>query len=276
MQKQLVCVTGLPRAGSTLLCQLLAHHPDIYCDGHSSPLLPLLNGFRQQVTGNDFMMSQMDVDYETTYQRIHNMYVGLMDGWFAHAPEPILVDKNRGWLNQYDLVQNLKADTRMLVCVRNLEQIWGSIENRHQKSLLLDFPDQLAGLSVYDRADRLFGPSGVVGEPLKAIEALQDFHPDTQKQIYFVMFEDLVSDPTRVMADIFAWLGLSAHSINMQQLTTRAHESDSYYKFKYLHKTHESINAPSTHSVPTRIKKSIREGYSWFYRNFYPAALNKD
>lgn len=269
----LTCVTGLPRAGSTLLCQLLQHHPDVYCDGHSSPLLPTINSLRQQVTDSQFMMAQMDVDYDLTYQRIKNMYQGVINGWFAHTESSCLVDKNRGWLNQYDLVQELKPNSKLLVCIRNPEQIYGSIESRHQKSILLDFPDKLAGLSAYDRADKLFSNDGVVGGPLNAISALQDFHPDTQKNIYFVVFEELMAEPTRVMNEIFSWLGLSQYEIDSNNLVTQKNESDSYYKFKYLHKTHSSIKPPKPHVIPTRIKHEIRNNFNWFYQNFYPGIL---
>ncbi|MBW4548386.1 MAG: sulfotransferase, partial [Symplocastrum torsivum CPER-KK1] len=46
LNKQIIYVTGLPRAGSTLLCQLLDHHPEIDHSGHSSPLCQTLNGLR--------------------------------------------------------------------------------------------------------------------------------------------------------------------------------------------------------------------------------------
>ncbi len=46
LNKRLIYVTGLPRAGSTLLCQLLGHHPDIYSPGHSSPLSQVFNHLR--------------------------------------------------------------------------------------------------------------------------------------------------------------------------------------------------------------------------------------
>lgn len=270
---QLTCVTGLPRSGSTLLCQLLQHHPEVYCDGHSSPLLPTITALRQQVTESQFMMAQMDVNYELTYERIKNMYQGVIDGWFSHAESKCLVDKNRGWLNQYDFIQELKPNSKMLVCIRNPEQIYGSIESRHQKSILLDFPDKLAALSAYDRADKLFAPDGVVGAPLNAISALQDFHPDTQNNIYFVVFEELMSEPDRVMNNVFSWLGLNAFDIDYDRLATHHHESDSYYKFKYLHKTHESIKPPKPHVIPTRIKQEIRNNCLWFYQNFYPGVL---
>jgi sulfotransferase len=38
LSKKIVYVTGLPRAGSALMCQLLGQHPEIYSIGHSSPL----------------------------------------------------------------------------------------------------------------------------------------------------------------------------------------------------------------------------------------------
>ena len=43
-QPRFVGVSGLPRAGSALLCQLLAQHPDIDCEGHSSPLCNTMPG----------------------------------------------------------------------------------------------------------------------------------------------------------------------------------------------------------------------------------------
>lgn len=267
---QLVCVTGLPRAGSTLLCQLLKHHPDIYCDGHTSPLLSVLTGLRKHISESDFMMAQMDVDYETTYERIAGMNRGLIDGWFKNSNERIKVDKNRAWLKHYHLIQSIKPETKMLVCVRNPEQIYGSIENRHKATMLLDFPDKLADLSEYDRADKLFASGGVIGNPLNDIAALQDFHPDTQTNIYFVIFEQLMNQPVQVMTDIFKWLNAADYTIDKNNLATQAHESDSYYKFKYSHKTRSQISPPSDHVIPTRIKTEIRQSYSWFYQNFYP------
>ena len=270
---QLICVTGLPRSGSTLLCQLLQHHPEIYCDGHSSPLLSVLIGLRKHVSENNFMMAQMDVDYEATYQRLLGMNRGLIDGWFGNSPEKIKVDKNRGWLKQYHLIQNIKPETKMLVCLRNPEQIYGSIENRHKQTMLLDFPDKLADLSEYDRADKLFASEGVVGSPLNDIAALQDFHPDTQKNIYFVIFEQLMNEPEQVMSDIFKWINVVDYSIDTNNLNTKKHESDSYYKFKYSHKTRSSISPPRDHIIPARIKAEIRKSYAWFYQNFYPGLV---
>lgn len=54
MTPQFIGVIGLPRAGSTLLCQLLAQHPDIQCEGNSSPLCNTLLGMRRMISGDSF------------------------------------------------------------------------------------------------------------------------------------------------------------------------------------------------------------------------------
>ena len=67
MTSRFVGVAGLPRSGSTLLCQLLAEHPDIHCEGHSSPLCNSLLATRRFISDDQFMLSQLDVQFDDTY-----------------------------------------------------------------------------------------------------------------------------------------------------------------------------------------------------------------
>ena len=70
MSPKFIGVTGLPRAGSTLLCQLLAQHPEIHCEGHSSPLCNTLLGMRRMVSDDTFFLSQLDEGFERSKPRI--------------------------------------------------------------------------------------------------------------------------------------------------------------------------------------------------------------
>jgi len=270
LNKRLIYVTGLPRAGSTFLCQLLGHHPEIYSPGYSSPLCPSLNGLRHQLSDNEFLLSQLDVDFERVYQRLLNAFRGFINGWFAESDSVWVVDKNRGWLNQLEMVSHLDPDCRMLVCVRELGQIYGSVEAQHQKTLLLDFPDHLANLSRYARADKLFGNEGVIGTPLKSIENLQDIDNRLQSRLYYVVFEHLMAEPVLVMREIYQWLNLPEAAFDPQLLEVKAHESDSYYRFKYQHKTYSSCQPPARHSIPQRIETELKKNFAWFYQTFYP------
>lgn len=271
LRKQLICVSGLPRAGSTLLCQLLGHHPAIYSSGHSSPLVQVLNQLRSSLSDNQFHLAQFDVDAELVYERMVRAFRGFVDGWFAETDRGCVVDKSRGWLNQIEMAQLLSPSCRMLVCVREPGQIFGSIESRHQRTLLMDFPDHLAELAPYERADRLFSREGVIGWPLQAISNLQDRPPSMQERLFYVVFEHLMAEPVAVMREVFEWLELEPLTLDPDRLEVRPHESDSYYRGKYPHRTRHRIEPPPRHSIPPRIEADIRRNFAWFYELFYPA-----
>ena len=264
----LLYVTGLPRAGSTLLCQLLGLHPAIHSTGHSSPLCQLLIQLRQQWSDHEFLLAQLDVDFDRAYARLVRAWQGFVAGWVAETERPWVVDKNRGWLGQIETVQAFDPDFRMLVCVRELGQILGSIEAQHARTRLLDFPDHLAHLSRYARADKLLGAEGLIGAPLKAIEALQDVPTAWQGQIYYVVFEHLMAEPLTAMQDLHRWLGLTLTPFDPERLPVRPHESDSHYRCKYSHRTHGRLQPPAPHPVPPRIARSLRGQFADYYRTF--------
>lgn len=273
LEKNIVYVTGLPRAGSTLICQLLGEHAAIYSPGQSSALLSGIKTLQGHLSDHEFLLSQLDNQFERVYQRLLNAYRGFINGWFAETEKNWVVDKNRGWLNALDLALHLDPNCRMVVCVRELGQIYGSIEKQHEMTLLLDFPDNLAHLSPYKRCDRLFAPQGVVGSPLGAIQGLQDRTPIQQERLFFLVFEHLMSEPRQVMKDLFTWLNLDPIEIDPQNLTVGIQEADSYYRFKYPHKTYTKIHPLEIHPISPRIQLELETSYRWFYELFYPGLL---
>jgi len=269
LNKQIVYVTGLPRAGSTLMCQLLGHHPKIYSTGHSSPLSQVLDNIRHNLSDNQFLLAQLDVDFDLSYQRLLNAYRGFINGWFAETDKPMVVDKNRGWLGKVETVNLLDPNFKMIVCIRDLRQLFGSVEAQHQKTILLDFPDHMVAHSVYARADALFGAEGVIGAPLKFILNLQDVTESLRERICYVAFEALVGETAATMSAIYQWLGLPKTALDPQRLTVKPHESDSYYRFKYPHQTYPTIKPLRQHAIPPRIEQEILKNFGWFFEQFY-------
>jgi sulfotransferase len=273
LTKQFVYVAGLPRAGSTLLCQLLGQHPQFYSPGHSSPLCQTLVGLRQGMSDDPFLLAQMDLDPVGVHQQMLTAFQGFMNGWFEAAPQDWVVDKNRGWLHHLELLQTIDPHCRLLVCVRELGQVWGSIESQHRKTVLFDFVDHLAQLTPLDRADRLFAADGVIGQPLRSLEAIQDRDAELQSRLYYVVFEHLVSNPQEALQGIYEWLGLTPVELDLQNLSLHATESDSHYRYKYPHRIHSTITPPVSHPVPARIQASLHPNFRWFYEMFYPGLL---
>lgn len=270
MAHQFVGVSGLPRAGSTLLCQLLSEHPDIHCDGHSSPLCNSLLGMRRSISDEPYLLSRLDVQFDTTYAQLQSAMQGFLNGWYAQNDRAVVADKNRAWLHCIEFLLQLEPTAKVLVSVRELGQIYGSIEAQHQKTILLDFVDHLADFDRFGRADQLFAKEKSIGAPLSSILAVQDLPQAIRDRLYFVKFEDLVAQPQQTMSQVYSWLGVQPHALDTANLSLRPHESDSHYRYKYRHRQHASITPPQVHEVPPRIQALVRKAFGWYYDWLYP------
>lgn len=270
MTPQFIGVTGLPRAGSTLLCQMLAQHPEIHCEGHSSPLCNALLGIRRMVSDDQFFLSQLDNSFETGYAHLASAMQGFLRGWHHDCGKKAVVDKNRAWLHAIELLLQLAPEAKLVVCIRELGQIYGSIEAQHQRTILVDFIDHLADFDRFGRADMLFAKDKAIGAPLISLSAVQDLPAEVKKRLYFLRFEDLMEQPAACMSHLYAWLGLSPFEINPEKLEVGIQESDSHYHMKYLHRQSERIVKPKQHHIPPRIQAQIENACAWYYDLYYP------
>jgi sulfotransferase len=264
-----VGVTGLPRAGSTLLCQMLSMHPEIQCEGHSSPLCNAVLAMRRMISDDQFFLSQLDTNFDASYAHLAAAMRGFLRGWHGESDRKVVVDKNRAWVHAIEMLLHIAPEAKLIVCLRELGQIYGSIEAQHQKTILVDFIDHLADFDRFGRADMLFAKDKAIGAPLISVHAVQDFPAAVQKQLYFLRFEDLMEQPAACMSKIYAWLGLSPFEINPQKLQTGIQESDSHYHMKYLHTQHTHIAKPRRHEIPPRIQAQIESAYAWYYNLYY-------
>ncbi len=275
MIPKFVGVTGLPRAGSTLLCQLLAQHPEIHCDGHSSPLCNTLLGIRRMISDDSFFLSQLDNSFESCYGHLASAMQGFLRGWHHDCKKQLVVDKNRAWLHAIELLLHIEPDAKLIVCLRELGQIYGSIEAQHQRTILVDFIDHLADFDRFGRADMLFAKDKAVGAPLISLHAVPDLPKKVQEHLYFVRFEDLMEQPAACMSHIHAWLGLSKFKIDPNKLAIGIQESDSHYHMKYSHKQSDRIVKPKRHDISPRIQSQIESACSWYYQLYYPQPAAK-
>jgi sulfotransferase len=272
MNPRFVGVTGLPRAGSTLLCQLLAQHPEIDCEGHSSPLCNTLLAMRRIVSDDTFFLSQLDQSFERSYGHLTGGMRGLLRGWYHDCDRPVVVDKNRAWLHAVELLLHLEPEARLIVCLRELGQIYGSIEAQHQRTIALDFSDHLADYDRFGRADMLFAKDKTIGAPLISMHAVLDLPKAVQDRLYFLRFEDLMAKPAACMSHIYSWLGVAPFQIDPERLTSGNTESDSHYRMKYPHKHSPRIVSPARHEIPPRIQAQIEAVWTWYYQLYYPTA----
>ncbi len=276
MPAQFIGVTGLPRAGSTLLCQLLAQHPEIQSDVHSSPLCNMVLGLRRLVSDDSFFLAQLDSDFSRSYGHLRSGMQGFLRGWNEAVTKRYVVDKNRGWLHCIELLLELEPNAKLIVCIRELGQIYGSIEAQHQETILLDFIDHLADFDRFGRADALFAKDKAIGAPLIGLHAMADLPAHVLEHIFILRFEDLLTDAVQTMSQIYAWLGIENAPFDPCNLARTSQESDSHYRMKYTHRQASVLSVPKRHNVPVRIQARIESVYPWFYQAYFPKVPTSD
>lgn len=275
-QPAFVGVTGLPRSGTTLLCRMLGMHPDIHGDGVESPLCGALLGLRRMLSDDIFMLTQLETDFARAYARLHGGMAGLLRGWYGDCDKPVVVDKNPAWLQCIETLLKIVPDAKLIVCLRELGQVYGSIEAQHQQTILLDSIDHFADFDRFGRADVLFARDRIIGAPLAAIQAVPELPKAVRKRLFFMRFEDLMARPEAVMQKLFEWLGVSAYAINTESLAEGAQGCDSLFRMKNMHARHTTIQPPAPHDIPPRIQAQIANAYAWYYRLYYPATASEN
>lgn len=272
LNHHLLYLTGLPCSGLSFLSQLLAQHPDISSNNSRSLLCDLLVNFRTFISTHPEAVNHLQREFNPTMERSRSAMRGFMNGWFEQISEPWIVDIHPQWLQHLELINLLDPNCRMVVCVRELGQIWAAIETQHQKTLLLDFPEKLASRSRADRAQQLFLPQGVVGSVLQSLEQVQDLEESLQQKIFYVVYEHLMSNPQEVLTELVNWLNLGPISPDLTQINFQV-PSYSESGGKYVEEIYNRHQPFVYHTIPNRFEIPIKQNFTWFYRIFYPGQL---
>lgn len=273
MTNHLLYLTGFPHAGLTLLRQCLSAHPDLDVSGQTSPLCDMVAMLRHQLSDSPAFLALLAADYDRAHGQVLGAARGLMAGWYADRDRPWVVDEHPHWLEHLELLHLLDPEVRMLVCVRELGQVYGAIESQHRQTQMVDFAEHLAGLSREQRALRLFDATGAIGRPLRAIEALQDIDTQLQQRLHYVVYEHLTTDPNDVLAGITTWLGLSPVANTPEALPTLAETRSGDLRGKYTESPSDRLVPAPEHIIPARIQAEIQRQAAWFYRAFYPGMI---
>lgn len=269
--KKILYLAGLPRSGSTLLCNILNCNKKIHATP-SSPLCHMVQGIRKQWSNDTFLLSQLDNNFENINKKLRSATNGLIYSWHRDIQEDIVIDKNRGWLFSLELLKHLDPEFKIILTLRDLRKIYASIEKRHRKTILLEFPDNLEVNLVDVRANQLFAEGGLIGSILKGLYNIGDI-PDISKHIYIWRYEDFIKSPEKTTESLFSFIGVENCEIDFNNIPQTTHESDSHYRMKYPHIISKSIKEPEDYSISPRIANEIIKRNIDFYRAYYPDIL---
>ena len=224
-------VTGLPRSGSTLLCNILNQNPDFYASS-TSPLPYLLSGLVHAWSNSIEVKGLLDSQKDETETRIHACAQGLLYNWYECKTAKTIFDKSRMWSSNLLMLQKTIPAAKMIVCVRNLVDTFASVEKQHTKNPLFDEAENVTDKAIYNRADKMFGPEGLIGIPIIGIE---DLIRRDNNGVIFIQYEAFTRQPKLAMETIYTQLGEKPFDHDFNNVINTAEDPDGLYLHKFPH-----------------------------------------
>lgn len=263
-------ITGLPRSGSTLLCNILNQNPRFKAS--STSIVPQLAASAIQIWSTSPEVKGFIRDDREGYERkLRNIVKGIADAW--HEPEDgqIVFDKSRGWSFHLLDLWSVWPEAKVLVTVRDLRGVFASVEKQHRKTAIFNEAPTGAAKTIFTRADALFSPEALVGGPLVGVKDI--FQRGLQDRVHFVRLEDLAAKPKNTMSKVYEYLDepfYAGHDFKAVENT--ATDPDWMLLWKFPHEGSGEVRAIKDRCwedyMSDEIAAMIAEKFKWYQDQF--------
>jgi len=226
VKKSFAFISGLPRSGSTLLCNILAQNPEAKVSKATSGLHDVLFGVRNQWDRLTEHQAE-GVDLARLKRVLQGIFHGYLHDGFA---SPLVIDKGRGWLSLIEMLEFVLDKKCKIICpVRDLAEILASFEKLWRKTTAktqwnFEQNDYFNAQTVEGRCEiwaRKDQPVGLAYNRVK--DALQRGYSD---RIYFVEFNDLTSYPERTLDGVYKFLDVANFKHDFDNVAQYTREDD--------------------------------------------------
>jgi sulfotransferase len=217
-------ISGLPRAGSTLLCNLLAQNPRFFVSPATSGCHDVLFNIRNQ--WDKLIEHQAE---GINYEQLRGVLLSALDAYHP-TDKDIIIDKGRGWLSLIEMIEFIKGEKcKVIVPVRDISEILSSFEQLWRKSTgqsqwAFEQADYFKAQTVEGRCEIWAGQGQPVGLAYNRVkDALSRGYAD---RMLFVEMDDLTRDPGPTMRRIYSFLGQEPHEHNFANVEQVTKEDD--------------------------------------------------
>lgn len=261
--------SSLPRAGSTLLQNILAQNPDIYATP-TSGVLELIFAARGNYTNSQEFKAQDSILMKKGFQAF--CHEGMKGYYNAITDRKYIIDKSRGWGIHYDFLNFVNPEPKIICMVRDLRDIFASMEKNYRKNPdkadgILDW-SKMQGTTVPKRVD-IWAQNPPVG---MAIERLGEiFRMGTDNKMLFVKFEDLCLHPNTELTRIYNYLDIPyfKHDFdNVQQVTKEDDEVYGAFGDHNIRMKVEPVPSKARQLLGKDVVDWIWNNYRWFFDEF--------
>lgn len=269
MTEKIFFQSSLPRAGSTLLQNILGQNPDFYTTP-TSGLLELLYRSRNAYSESPEFKAQ---DGETMQKAFMGYCRAGVEGYFKNITDKkYVVDKSRGWGINYDFVEMFYPNPKMVCMIRDPKDIFTSMEKNYRKNPHINsgVVDNLAltGTTVEKRVDHWVA-SPLIGLSFDRIKDMisQNIH----KKILFIKYEDLTKNPQRELDRVYDYFEVPRFTHDFNNIEQVTHEDDKVhgiYGDHVIRNEVKPLKSTAKEVLGTHVCDWLKGNYRWFYDEF--------
>ncbi len=222
-------ISGLPRAGSTLLAAILRQNPRFYA-GMTSPVGSFYQGVLRSISAGSEFAAVVDDEKRQAVLR------GLFDSYYAGHNEDVLFDTNRLWTTQLPALNELFPEAKVIACVRNMAWVMDSLERQFRdhpfENTRLFNNDSERG-NVYTRVDTLALRDRLVGFAWSGLK--EAFYSEHAERMLLIDYDLLAGAPHKVMPLVYKFLGEDFFEHDFDKLEFDAERFDADLGLSGLH-----------------------------------------
>lgn len=276
--KSFFFMSGLPRAGSTLLSSILNQNPIIY-SGPSSPVVGAMVTLETELATNELYLAY------PKQKQAKEMISSLIYHYYSDVDEPVIIDKNRSWINRVNYIPGyFGIEPKILYPVRDIKEILASFimlnrRNPYTGEGKISFIDEMLiksniPLNDSNRCRAIAGP-GILGQSYEGLK--KALFEGWEKYIHFIEYNDLINDPKSTIDKIYDFLNMEHYNHSFHNLKNYHQENDKdVYGLADMHQVREQVsksNIISEEILPEDIL-GLLEGAE-FWRNLNPIDFSK-
>ena len=261
--------SSLPRAGSTLLQNILGQNPDFYTTP-TSGLIEMLYRSRNAYSDSPEFKAQ---DEKTMLKAFMGYCRGGLEGYFKDITDKkYIVDKSRAWGINYDFLNMFYENPKIVCVIRDPRDIFTSMEKNYRKNPHINSGvvnnAELKGTTVEKRIDHwvVNPPLGISFDWLRDIIS-QGLH----KKILFIKYEDLTKNPQHELNRVYDFFEVERYIHDFSNIQQVTHEDDKVHGIFGDHKIRQEVKPLKSEAkeiLGTNVCNWIKNNYKWFYDEF--------
>lgn len=270
-QRTYYFMSGLPRAGSTLLSSILNQNPRFY-SGPSSPVVPTMIALETSLAQDELFRAYPK-------PQVAAMMIGnILPNFYADINKSVIFDKNRSWVNRLHYIMGyFGIEPKVLCPVRDIAEILASFIAMQRRNTYnsdgtkINFIDEMlikSNLPLTDenRCNLLSDAQwGILGQSYNGIK--QAIMEGRQKSLHFIEYNDLLDKPEETMRAIYDFLGEPYFQHDFSNIENVHRENDAeVYGMADMHEVRTTLGRRGINPkeiLPEQVLKNCENAEFW-------------